>query len=511
MPVADAVRVQPGDASGSEAASPRRIARIELLGIALVVAAAFLLRFWGVTHMHFWDENVYLLNAEYFYSGHAGYTEIDERPPLLPLLFTAAFHLWHSDYAAEIVTALLNALGPVFLYLAGRKMMGRSAAAIAALLLAFGPFFVGACPTGSGGFVENCDGHSLLTDCPALTLIALALWLGVRALEKHTSLRFAWFGFAMALPVLMRFGSLSSVGILALLALGAKRRVRAAAACGAGFVVGMGPYLCWSRIRYGGFFETLHRGWQNFGGDKQPLDYYVKILPEMITWIGVAGLVMCLVRRGVELWRARMHGKPTGDAVATRRFFSWDAFLWFWAAAVLVFFSTLNHQESRYGLPFTLPLLLLAGVGLSWPASGTKRPARIAGAALVGVLMIAACWMSFERLRGPFVDRSESEEMVVGEYLKSSLPPTAIVYANLDYPDFAYYSGLQVIDLPESGPELDTDLAQLPANSIFVAEKADPMDGGPAPQPPIAQMDADPRFVRLKDLPAAVIYRRVGF
>jgi hypothetical protein len=127
------------------------------------------------------------------------------------------------------------------------------------------------------------------------------------------------------------------------------------------------------------------------------------------------------------------------------------------------------------------------------------------------VLMIAACWMSFERLRGPFVDRSESEEMVVGEYLKSSLPPTAIVYANLDYPDFAYYSGLQVIDLPESGPELDTDLAQLPANSIFVAEKADPMDGGPAPQPPIAQMDADPRFVRLKDLPAAVIYRRVGF
>jgi hypothetical protein len=32
-------------------------------------------------------------------------------------------------------------------------------------------------PDGSGGFVPNYTGHSLLTDCPALSLILLSFWL----------------------------------------------------------------------------------------------------------------------------------------------------------------------------------------------------------------------------------------------------------------------------------------------------------------------------------------------
>ena len=90
--------------------------------------------------MHFWDESVDLLNAEYICWGKAGYLEIDSRPPLLSILFAGVFRFWHSDYAAAAVTALLNALGPVFLYLAGRKVTGKTPAALAALLLAFCPF-----------------------------------------------------------------------------------------------------------------------------------------------------------------------------------------------------------------------------------------------------------------------------------------------------------------------------------------------------------------------------------
>ena len=92
--------------------------------VAALLAGAFLVRLWGLSKMHFWDENVYLLNAGYIAFGKANYIEIDSRPPLLPILFAGAFRLWHSDYAAWIVTALLNALGPVFLYLAGRKLTG---------------------------------------------------------------------------------------------------------------------------------------------------------------------------------------------------------------------------------------------------------------------------------------------------------------------------------------------------------------------------------------------------
>ena len=56
--------------------------------------------------------------------------------------------LWHHVYAASIATALLNALGPVLLYVSGRMIAGPIPGAIASLLLAFSPFFVGIFPNG---------------------------------------------------------------------------------------------------------------------------------------------------------------------------------------------------------------------------------------------------------------------------------------------------------------------------------------------------------------------------
>jgi len=52
--------------------SGRQRVRLEIAGVALLAAAAFVVRFWGLSKMHFWDENVYLLNAEYIFCGKAG-------------------------------------------------------------------------------------------------------------------------------------------------------------------------------------------------------------------------------------------------------------------------------------------------------------------------------------------------------------------------------------------------------------------------------------------------------
>jgi len=129
--------------------------------------------------------------------------------------------------------------------------VGRLPAAIAALLLAFSPFFVGVFPN---GFASDATGNSLLTDSPALTLILLAFWLLLRALDRQSPPRFAWAGLALALSILMRFGTLPSVGMLFLLPLTAKQRWKALMACGAGLLVGLSPYLIWSRLRFGTFF-----------------------------------------------------------------------------------------------------------------------------------------------------------------------------------------------------------------------------------------------------------------
>jgi dolichyl-phosphate-mannose--protein O-mannosyl transferase len=128
------------------------------------------------------------------------------------------FLVWHHIYAACIVAAFLNALGPVLLYLAGRLSVGRLPAAIAALLMALSPFFVGVFP---GGFDSDETGNSLLTDSPAFTLVLLAFWLLLRALSRQSTPRFAWAGLVLALSILMRFGTLPSVGMLLLLPLAA--------------------------------------------------------------------------------------------------------------------------------------------------------------------------------------------------------------------------------------------------------------------------------------------------
>jgi asparagine N-glycosylation enzyme membrane subunit Stt3 len=142
----------------------KREARSESLLLFLLVAAAFLVRIWGISKDHFWDEMVYLQNAQVICCGKINYSELDFRPPLISLIWAGVFLLWHHIYAACIVTAFLNALGPVFLYLAGRMSVGRLPAAIAALLLAFSPFFVGVFPN---GFASDATGNSLLTDSPA--------------------------------------------------------------------------------------------------------------------------------------------------------------------------------------------------------------------------------------------------------------------------------------------------------------------------------------------------------
>ena len=217
------------------------------------------------------------------------HSELDFRPPLISLLIAGVFLVRHSIFAASIATAFVNALGPLFLYRAGRLAVGRVPAAIAALLLAFSPFFAGVFPD---GFTSDGTGNSLLTDSPALTLVLVAFWLLLRALDRQNALRFAWGGLALAAAMLMRFGSLPSVGILFLLPLAATRRWRALAACGAGFVAGMAPYLLWSRMRFGGFFFTLRNGWTGVVDEGEPFFFYLHNAATIFSGLALAGVVV---------------------------------------------------------------------------------------------------------------------------------------------------------------------------------------------------------------------------
>jgi hypothetical protein len=451
--------------------------------------------------MHFWDEAVYLQNAEVICCGKTNYSELGSRPPLLSLFFVFIYLFWHHIYAACIATALLNALGPALLFLSGRRIAGTLPAVIASLLLAFSPFFVGIIPA---GFNSDYTGNSLLSDSPALTLILLAFWLMLRALDRQTAVRFAFTGFVMALAVLMRFASLSTVGMISLLAFTATRRWRSAAACGIGFVVGGAPYLCWSRIRYGEFLATFNSGWANLDGPEESPLFYLRNFANIFGWIAAAGLALWLVNFALEKCKLDQSASLNGSCrgVAEGGSGSLVGFLWLWAVAVLVCFSILSHKEPRYILPLAPPLLLLAGTGLSVLVKSRQRALRFAGAALLTGALGATFLPTIQVVQSPFIDHDAADEITASDFLTRNLPPSTVLYSTNNYPVFAYYTNLKVNPVLGTGADLHRTLDHLKDNGVFIAYRDDDAVDGPS----LKWLDEDRHFRRLREYPSMVLY-----
>ena len=497
---------QPDSAADHNPGLRRRQVILELTFVVLLIAAAFVLRLWPLSKSHFWDEAVYLQNAEVICCGKTNYSELDSRPPLLSLVLASVFLLWHHVYAASIVTAFLNALGPVLLYAGGREIVGRIPAAMAAMLLAFLPFFVGVFPA---GFASDDTGNSLLSDSPALTLILLSFWLLLGSLRKQTDVRFACCGSVLALAVLMRFASLSSVGVLSLLVFAANRWWRAALACAAGFAAGIGPYLCWSRLRYGGFFTTFRNGWAYLQGREESPLYYVKNFGNIFSWITVAGLAMWMGNWAWEKWRQReSHHMNAIQPTSGRNSMRLQAFICLWAVALLAFFSALRHKEPRYVMPVAPPLFLLAASGLSVLLKGRRRVAQVGGSVLLAGTLTFTFLPVRERFESPFIDDEVSEEMQVSDFLNHSVPSSTVLYSNFNYPVFAYYTNLPIHRLQERGPALYEGLDRLPGDGILIAYKPNDVIGDPR----LEWLDSNLHFRRFREFPSLVLYEyRVRF
>lgn len=514
--------------------------QILLLSLLLLFLGAFLIRLWGLSYFHYWDEMAYLQNAKVICCGKTNYSELQFRPPLLSLFFAAAFLIRDHIFAACIVTAALNALAPVFLFLSGRKIVGTLPSALASLLLAFGPFFVGAFPP---GFDSDDTGNSLLTDSPALTLILLGLWLMLKALRYQRTWRFMLAGFALSLAVLMRFGSVPSVGFLCLLPLTARERWKALAATAAGFFAGLGPYFLWSRLTYGGYFETLREGWTHVEGPAPPFTFYVSNAPTIFTWTAVIGLLLAAGATPVSLvkfLRAKKARPETLSLSASPALLR--AFLWIWLIAAFVFFSAMPHKEPRYIMPLAPPLLLLSGSGLALlcgragnpHAQGLSKPGnpkpsqqsvisteaqrsgetrfstqkahrpRPVGILLVTAGMIVALFPSRSRFSGPFVVPSHPEEMEASQFLESAYPPNTPLYMNFNYPAFAYFTRFKIKELPIGGPALYQAIANLPYGSLLIAYRHN--ESG---DPKIESLNHDRDLKTVKEYSTLVIYRRL--
>ena len=449
---------------------------------------------------HQWDEMVYLQNAKMICCGKTNYSELDFRPPLLSLLFAGTFLIKDHIFAVCIVTAALNALGSVLLFLSGRRIVGALPSALASLLLAFGPFFVGAFPA---GFDSDDTGNTLLTDSPALTLVLLGLWLMLRALEIPRLSRFALAGFGLSLAILMRFGSIPSVGLVCLLPVTAKNRWRALAATAAGFMAGLGPYLLWSRITYGEYFATIQEAWKGVEGPEPPFTFYLANAPTIFTWIGVAGLLLA-AGAGLVAFLKSLHGAPfrAADFTLTAAPGLLQGFLWLWLLVDFVFFSRMPHKEPRYIMPLAPPLLLLSGCGLALFCRLPGRLLRPTGVLLLTAGMVVALLPSASRFDGRFVVHDHSEEMDASAFLESRFPSETSIYMNFNYPAFAYFTNYEINELPIGGPEVYRAIDEIPQGGVIVAYRKN--ESG---DPKIELLNQDLKIERVKEYSTLVIYR----
>jgi 4-amino-4-deoxy-L-arabinose transferase-like glycosyltransferase len=467
-----------------------RVAEIAFL--CGLFAAGLLVRLWPIWKVHFWDEAVYLQNAEVICCGKNNYSELSSRPLLLSLLYAGLFRVWHNVYAASLLVAALNALGPLLLYRAGRTLHGRPAGIIASLLLAFSPSFAQ-------------WGNTLLTDCPALTLTLLAFCLLLKAVAADSMVWLALAGFVTGLSGLMRFTALVTLFVCPFYFLRKGRLLQRATWFGLGVGLSLGPYLLWTRLAYGSFLGTLRLAIANVAGSVEPRLYYLQNFGEVFPWITVAGGVLWFV---AWLQDSLVTWKREGEEIvirigqrAPRLRLASDAILWGWALLVLVYFSHLPHKELRYIAPLAVPWLLLAGRGLAILTRGRTWQTRALG---MGVLVLVLGY-SFapirERFRVPLISPYISEEKEVADYLNQQAKRKGLLYCNFNCPVFGYYTWLAVHVLQKEDMRFYSAFPDdMPEDGYLVIYKQVPKE------PTVAWVEGDPHFRRMKEFPSMVVY-----
>jgi hypothetical protein len=111
------------------------------------------------------------------------------------------------------------------------------------------------------------------------------------------------------------------------------------------------------------------------------------------------------------------------------------------------------HKEIRYLLPLAIPVVGIGALGLAalfhWLERQTA-PIKVFGLLLGIFLVIVNYRTPFQKLMGPYVDRSEWEVVQIAHYLREVSTPADTIYAAHEYPVLAFYSGRHTVSLLSS-------------------------------------------------------------
>ncbi len=455
--------------------------------LALILALAVLVRAVPLTYSHFWDETVFLQHAGVILDGRANYQEFFLRPPLLSVLYALGFALWDNIYVANIVQAVVTTLGVLFAFLYVRGAFGAVPGIAAAFLFAFTPYLVE-------------TSHELLTDMPAVALMLAAMWLFDKPGPRFAILA----GAAYALAVQTRFTSLFLIVYFALDASLSLKKLRQLAILGVAAGVTIAPYLIWVRWNYGSFLfpfvlaRRIVTEWTAPVAARFYFDAVLEIFPPSLRLLFALGLLLLVMR-----WNAALGSQTKRQLV-----------LLTWGLAFLAYMLTIGHKEVRYLLPLAIPVVIISAMSVTalfrWIAR-QERPVWVAGT-LFGVAVAVADYASpLQKLRDPWTDRSESEEVQIAGYLREHSTPADTIYAAHNFPVLAFYSGRRTVSLLPIQDEFEQVWRQAMAQPGFLvyyppAGIKETHSKNPHFMPDQRFIDASPEFRLVRSFPSATVY-----
>jgi 4-amino-4-deoxy-L-arabinose transferase-like glycosyltransferase len=471
--------------------------------LAVLLLLALLLRTVPLTYSHFWDETVFLQNAKVILDGRTNYDELGLRPPLLSVLYAFGFAIWDNVFVANLVQGVATTLVVLFAFLYVRGVFGVAAAFFGAFLFAFTPYFVDA-------------SHELLTDMPALALMLAAMWL----FDKPGP-RFALFaGVVLALAVQTRFTSLFLVVYFALEAIRSPKKLRNLALLLVGAAAAITPYLLWVRWNYGSFFFpfVMARRIVNEWTAPVPASFYWDALPvifptSMWLFFGV-GVLLPIARWAMRRRNGdgdRLLTQPAEFSDQTKR----QIVLLLWGAAFLVYMLRIPHKEVRYLLPLAIPVVVISALGLAALCRWFERqttPVRVVGLLLGFALVIVNYGTPFQKLMGPYVDRSEWEVVQIARYLREVSTPADTIYAAHNFPVLAFYSERRTVSLlpiQENFDQAWPDFMKQPGFLVYFhpAEIKEIHSIHPLLKPDRRFLEASPNFLVVRVFPIATVFR----
>ncbi|MBI2549908.1 glycosyltransferase family 39 protein [Candidatus Woesearchaeota archaeon] len=208
--------------------------------LAFVIRAIF-----PDTSYFFWDETIYLLHGGLF-SGHdVGYSELFQRPPLLPVLLSPFAGLAGYEGVSRLLVAFLNSLVVLPVYFLSKAVFGRKPALVAAAVSAALPVFV-------------LNSRWVMTDALGAFLAFSSVAAYALGFRMQKRLLIYCGGLLAALAVLMKFTNLLLlVLLLPLLLVNLRRRFADIAASSAIFAAAIVQFLFSSIARFGSPFYVF--------------------------------------------------------------------------------------------------------------------------------------------------------------------------------------------------------------------------------------------------------------